>query len=81
MARVTKAQLEARIAELEEQLDKSRDEATQLWDQLYAARAVRPVTAPARNGERVVHEYTKRDGSRWAKVEIGYNTYAHRQVH
>ena len=28
--------------------------------------------------ERVVSTYTKRDGSRWNKVRIGYNTFAHR---
>ena len=28
--------------------------------------------------ERVVSTYTKRDGSRWDKVRIGYNTFAHR---
>ena len=26
----------------------------------------------------VVATYTKRDGSRWNKVRIGYNTFAHR---
>ncbi len=26
------------------------------------------------------HTYTKRDGSRWNKVQIGWNTYVHRAV-
>ena len=34
---------------------------------------------PAQQGdEDVVATYTKRDGSRWNKVRIGYNTFAHR---
>ncbi len=32
---------------------------------------------PANDGQ-IVHTYTKRDGSRWNKVRIGYNTFAHR---
>ena len=28
--------------------------------------------------EQIVSTYTKRDGSRWNKVRIGYNTFAHR---
>ena len=30
--------------------------------------------------EVVVATYTKRDGSHWNKVRIGYNLFAHRQV-
>lgn len=30
--------------------------------------------------EAVVATYTKRDGSRWNKVRIGYNLFVHRQV-
>ena len=37
------------------------------------------VQRPA-NEEQIVSTYTKRDGSRWNKVRIGYNTFAHRQV-
>lgn len=33
--------------------------------------------APA-NEEQIVSTYTKRDGSRWNKVRIGYNTFVHR---
>ena len=32
---------------------------------------------PATEGH-IVHTYTKRDGSRWNKVRIGYNMFAHR---
>ncbi len=35
------------------------------------------VQRPATEG-RIVSTYTKRDGSRWNKVCIGYNTFAHR---
>ena len=28
--------------------------------------------------ERVVSTYTKRDGSRWSKVQVGWNSYVHR---
>ena len=30
--------------------------------------------------ERIVSTYTKRDGSHWNKVQIGWNTYVHRAV-
>ena len=30
------------------------------------------------NEEQIVRTYTKRDGSCWNKVRIGYNTFAHR---
>ena len=30
--------------------------------------------------EQIVHTYTKRDGSCWNKVRIGWNSYAHRRV-
>ena len=30
--------------------------------------------------ERIVSTYTKRDGSHWNKVRVGYNLFAHRQV-
>lgn len=35
-------------------------------------------TRPAPSATDVVHSYVKSDGSRWNKVRIGYNTYAHR---
>ena len=36
--------------------------------------------APVRttHAERIVSTYTKSDGSRWNKVRIGYNLFAHR---
>ena len=30
--------------------------------------------------EQIVSTYTKRDGSRWNKVRVGWNQYVHRQV-
>ena len=53
-----------------------------LEQQVAALRAERIVrsTTPQRPSfvERIVSTYTKRDGSRWNKVQIGWNSYAHR---
>lgn len=35
-------------------------------------------SAPSTTSGDIVHRYVKADGSRWNKVRIGYNTYAHR---
>ena len=37
-----------------------------------------PIPPPRLQSECIVRTYTKRDGSRWNKVRIGYNTFAHR---
>ena len=42
-------------------------------------RTQRQVQRPS-SVERIVSTYTKRDGSRWNKVQIGWNTYVHRAV-
>lgn len=45
-------------------------------------RKEKPATAntSTRLGEVVVSTYTKRDGTQWNKVRIGFNQYAHRPV-
>ena len=68
MTKMTKAQLVDENIAL-------RHNISLLEQQLASLRA-----APA-NDEQIVHTYTKRDGSRWNKVRIGYNTFAHRPEH
>ena len=63
-----------------------REECEALEKRLAALRtqrptAQRPTAQPqVRSTECVVAEYTKRDGTRWIKVCISWNTYAHRQI-
>ena len=69
MTKMTKAQLVDENIAL-------RHNISLLEQQLASLRAVQ---RPAQQGdEDVVATYTKRDGSRWNKVRIGYNTFAHR---
>ena len=50
-----------------------------LEQQLASLRAApQPQAQRPANEEQIVHTYTKRDGSCWNKVRIGYNTFAHR---
>ena len=92
MARMTKAQLvdenialrhnisllEAKVAEYASQLLRAKGSANCTVGQVLAIDRRRPPAQPG--DEAVVATYTKRDGSRWNKVRIGYNTFAHRQV-
>ena len=75
MSKMTKAQLVDENIALRHNIDV-------LEQQLAALRAERIVrsTTPQRPSfvERIVSTYTKRDGSRWNKVQVGYNTFAHR---
>ena len=72
MTRMTKAQLVDENIRLRAQCDV-------LEQQLAALRSERQVDQrQVRSAECVVAEYSKRDGSRWNKVRIGYNTFAHR---
>ena len=69
MTKMTKAQLVNENIALRHNID--------LLEQQLAS--LRAVQRPAQQGdEYVVATYTKRDGSRWNKVCIGYNMYAHR---
>ena len=74
MTRMTKAQLVDENIAL-------RHNISLLEQQLASLRAERS-TKPQRpaNEEQIVSTYTKRDGSRWNKVRIGYNLFAHRRV-
>ena len=72
MTRMTKAQLVDENIRLRAHCDV-------LEQQLEELRAQRPVQRPSTT-ERVVATYTKRDGTRWAKVCTGWNQYTHRQV-
>ena len=52
-----------------------------LEQQLASLRAApQPKVQRPANEEQIVSTYTKRDGSRWNKVQIGWNTYVHRAV-
>ena len=52
-----------------------------LEQQLASLRAApQPQVQRPSSVERIVSTYTKRDGSRWNKVRIGYNLFVHRQV-
>lgn len=70
MTKMTKAQLVDENIAL-------RHNINMLEQQLASLRAAPQTQRPATEGY-IVHTYTKRDGSRWNKVRIGYNTFAHR---
>lgn len=71
MTKMTKAQLVDENITLRHNID-------MLEQQIAALRAERIVrsTTP----QRIVSTYTKRDGSRWNKVQVGWNSYVHRAV-
>ena len=72
MAKMTKAQLVDENIAL-------RHNIALLEQQLASLRAApQPQVQRPANEEQIVHTYTKRDGSCWNKVRIGYNTFAHR---
>ena len=71
MTKMTKAQLVDENIAL-------RHNIALLEQQLASLRAAKRKPQPG--DEVVVATYTKRDGSHWNKVRIGYNLFAHRQV-
>ena len=75
MARMTKAQLiDENIA-----LRHNIDVLERRLAELSSGRIVRSTTPQRPSFEEcVVSTYTKRDGSRWNRVRIGYNTFVHR---
>ena len=74
MTKMTKAQLVDENITL-------RHNIALLEQQLASLRAApQPQVQRPTNEEQIVHTYTKRDGSCWNKVRIGYNTFAHRAV-
>ena len=74
MTKMTKAQLVDENIAL-------RHNINLLEQQLASLRAApQPQVQRPATEEHIVHTYTKRDGSHWNKVRIGYNLFAHRQV-
>lgn len=72
MTKMTKAQLVDENIAL-------RHNISLLEQQLASLRAApQPKVQRPANEEQIVSTYTKRDGSRWNKVRIGYNMFAHR---
>ena len=74
MTRMTKAQLVDENIAL-------RHNINLLEQQLVVAKGaanIKPQPQPQPGDEVVVATYTKRDGTVWDKVRIGYNTFAHR---
>lgn len=89
MARMTKAQLVDANTALRHNIDLLERQVADLANQLVAAKGAantkvgdlikrRPQPQPQPGDETVVAIYTKRDGSVWNKVRIGYNTFVHR---
>jgi uncharacterized protein involved in exopolysaccharide biosynthesis len=75
------AELRERCADLERQLWDLCAKHGELLTQLEELRAQRlDLRAQPQNLGQTVAEYVKRDGTRWAKVRTGWNTYVHRQV-
>ena len=72
MTKMTKAQLVEENIALRHNIDV-------LERRLAELSAERQVQRPS-FAERIVSTYTKRDGSVWNKVRIGYNLFAHRRV-
>ena len=89
MARMTKAQLVDENIALRHNIDRLEQQVADLATQLVAAKGatntkvgdlIKRVPPPQPGDSTVVAIYTKRDGTVWNKVKIGWNTYAHRQV-
>lgn len=89
MTKMTKAQLVDENIALRHNIDRLQQQVADLANQLVAAKGaantkvgdlIKRKPQPQPGDETVVATYTKRDGSRWNKVRIGWNVYAHRQV-
>ena len=85
MTKMTKAQLVDENIALRHNLSLLEAKVADLANQLVAAKVGDPIKRkpqpqPQPGDEVVVATYTKRDGSCWNKVRIGWNVYAHRQV-
>lgn len=70
--------LEAKIAEYAVQLLRAKGSVNCTIGEMLAIDRSRKPAQPG--DEVVVATYTKRDGSRWNKVRIGYNLFVHRRV-
>ena len=83
MTKMTKAQLVDENIALRHNIDLLEAKVADLANQLVAAKVGGPIKRkpqPQPGGEVVVATYTKRDGSCWNKVSIGYNLFVHRRV-
>ena len=81
MARMTKAQLVDENIALRHNIGLLERQVADLANQLVAAKGAANIKPQPQPGDEVVvATYTKRDGSCWNKVRIGWNVYAHRQV-
>lgn len=89
MTRMTKAQLVDENIALRHNIDRLEQQVADLANQLTAAKGAANIKVgdlikrkpqPQPGDEVVVATYTKRDGSCWNKVRVGWNVYAHRQV-
>ena len=79
MTRMTNDQLVDENIALRHNIDLLEEKIADLAHQLVVARGEASTKyKPLPGGSTVVATYTKRDGSRWNKVRIGYNTFAHR---
>ena len=87
MTRMTKAQLVDENIALRHNLDCLEAQIADLTHQLVVAKGAANIKVgdlikrkpqPQPGDEMVVATYTKRDGSHWNKVRIGYNLFAHR---
>ena len=89
MARMTKAQLVDENIALRHNLERLEAQVADLANQLVAAKGAASIKVgdlikrkpqPQPGDEMVVATYTKRDGSHWNKVRVGWNQFVHRQV-
>ena len=83
MTKMTKAQLVDENIALRHNIDLLEAKVADLANQLVAAKVgglTKRKPQPQPGDEVVVATYTKRDGSVWNKVRIGYNLFVHRRV-
>ena len=89
MARMTKAQLVDENIALRHNLERLEAQVADLANQLVAAKGaantkvgdlIKRTPQPRPGDSTVVAIYTKRDGTVWNKVRVGWNQYVHRQV-
>ena len=79
MARMNKAQLVDENIALRHNIALLEQQVADLANQLVAAKGAANIKPQPQPGdEMVVATYTKRDGSVWNKVRIGFNLFAHR---
>lgn len=89
MTKMTKAQLVDENIALRHNLDCLEAQIADLTHQLVVAKGaantkvgdlIKRTPQPRPGDSTVVAIYTKRDGTVWNKVRVGWNQYAHRQV-